>query len=90
MGSGTWTFAGASLSKLRTRRLENRFCSRHGNPDPFGAVALGDVVHSGAGRLQLISNVKCRSFAQTAAFSISRMSVSSEGDISSPTGPTLR
>jgi Abnormal spindle-like microcephaly-assoc'd, ASPM-SPD-2-Hydin len=98
MGSGIWTFTGSfALTNYARDGSKIVFAADTGTQILSAPIALGDVVHSGAGRLEMISNVNCRSFTQTAGIlDFNGCAVSSEGDISVTNGsdssiaPSLR
>ena len=88
MGNGTWTFTGSfALADYERDGSKIVFTADTGIQTLSAPLPLGDVTHSGAGRLQLLSNVKCRSFSQTAGIlDFNGYAVSSEGDISVANG----
>lgn len=66
MGKGTWTFAGNfSLANYARDGSKVVFTADSGVQTVSAPLALGDVIDSGAGTLQLASPLKCRSFSQT-------------------------
>jgi|GEM_PF-3179367 hypothetical protein len=84
MGNGTWTFTGnCALASYARDGAKIVFAADTGTQTVSAPLPLGDVVHSGAGKLLLLSAVKCRSFSQTAGvLDLNGNAVSSEGDLS--------
>jgi hypothetical protein len=84
MGNGTWTFAGDfALANYARDSSRIVFAADTGTQTLSAPLPLGDMTHCGAGTLQLLSNVKCRSFAQTSgALDFNGNAISAERDFS--------